>query len=99
MTAKRDEQFSRFNTFELDSIECGIFLLLLRFQQNPASVDANVFPALRFSIDFKQAIRQSGLGTNHARLIQQLNPKKLGVPEEKALRLRQDIVLQVLGGN
>lgn len=97
VTAKRDEQSSRIDTFELDDIERSIFLLLLRFQQNPASVDANVFPALRFPIDLKQAIRQSGLGTNHARLIQQLNVKKLGVPEEKALRLRQDVVLQVLG--
>lgn len=97
VTAKRDEQFRRVDTFELDDIERGIFLLLLRFQQNPASVDANVFPALRFPIDLKQAIRQSGLGTNHARLIQQLNAKKLEVPEERALRLRQDVVLQVLG--
>lgn len=97
VTTKRDEQSSRINTFELDDIERGIFLLLLRFQQNPASVDANVFPTLRFPIDLKQAIRQSGLGTNHARLIQQLNTKKLEVSEEKALRLRQDVVLQVLG--
>jgi ParB family chromosome partitioning protein len=96
VTAKRDEQFSRIDTFELNDIERGIFLLLLRFQQNPASVDANVFPTLRFPIDLKQAIRQSGLGTNHARLIQQLNAKKLGVPEEEGLRLRQDVVLQVL---
>jgi ParB family chromosome partitioning protein len=96
VTMTRDKQSRCVNTFELDNIERDIFLLLLRFQQNPASVDANVFPSLKFPIDLKQAIRQSGLGTNHARLIQQLNAKKLGIPEEKALEIRQDSVIQIL---
>lgn len=96
VTGARDEQSSRIKAFELDDIESEIFLLLLRFQQNPASVDANVFPTLRFSGDLKQAIRQSGLGTNHARLLQQLNTRKLGVSEEEALQIRQDAVAQVL---
>jgi ParB/RepB/Spo0J family partition protein len=92
----REEHAHRIETFELDDIERNIFLLLLRFQQNPASVDANVFPSLRFLTDLKQAIRQLGLGTNHARLLQQLNAKKLGVSEEKALWIRQNALTQVL---
>lgn len=96
VSATRDEQSSRIEIFELDDVERAIFLLLLRFQQNPASVDANVFPTLRFSDNLKQAIRQSGLGTNHARLLQQLHAKKLRVSEAKALRIRQDVVTQVL---
>lgn len=96
VSATRDEQLSRIEMFELDDVERATFLLLLRFQQNPASVDANVFPTLRFPEDLKQAIRQSGLGTNHARLLQQLNAKKLRVSEAKALRVRQDVIAQVL---
>ena len=45
--------------------------------------------------DIKQAIRQLGLGTNHARLIQQLNAKKLEVSEKKALEIRQNAINQV----
>lgn len=92
----RKEQSEGIKEFNLDEIEQSILLLLLRFQQNPASVDANVFPCLRLSEDLKIAIRQSGLGANHARSLQKLNSKNLKVEETKALKIRQDATSQVL---
>lgn len=96
VSATRKEQTERIENFELDDTERSIFLLLLRFQQNPASIDANVFPCLRFSPDLKGAIRQLGLGANHARLLQQLSSKNLKVEDIVAQQIRQDATMQVL---
>ncbi|MBW4566010.1 MAG: ParB N-terminal domain-containing protein [Mojavia pulchra JT2-VF2] len=96
VSAPRQEQLESIKKFELDQIEQSIFLLLLRFQQNPASVDANVFPCLRLSQDLKIAIRKSGLGANHARSLQKLNSKNLKIEESKALKIRQNATSQVL---
>lgn len=92
----RDEQARRIQDFGLDEIEYQIFLLLLRFQQNPASIDANIFPCLRLSEDLKTAIRQLGLGANHARALQKINAKNLDIEESKAKQIREDITSQVL---
>lgn len=92
----RKEQSEGIKEFNLDEIEQSILLLLLRFQQNPASVDANIFPCLRLSGDLKIAIRESGLGANHARSLQKLNSKNLKIEETKALKIRQDATSQVL---
>ena len=92
----RKEQSEGIKEFNLDEIEQSILLLLLRFQQNPASVDANIFPCLRLSEDLKIAIRESGLGANHARSLQKLNSKNLKIEETKALKIRQDATSQVL---
>ncbi|MEJ1935164.1 ParB N-terminal domain-containing protein, partial [Nostoc sp. NIES-2111] len=83
----RDEQARRIQDFGLDEIEHQIFLLLLRFQQNPASIDANIFPCLRLSEDLKTAIRQLGLGANHARALQKINAKNLDIEESKAKQI------------
>lgn len=96
VSATRKEQTERIEDFELDDTECSIFLLLLRFQQNPASIDANVFPCLKFADDLKSAIRQNGLGANHARLLQQLSSKNLKVEDIVARQIRQDATMQVL---
>ncbi|NJM73671.1 MAG: ParB/RepB/Spo0J family partition protein [Scytonema sp. RU_4_4] len=96
VSATRVEQLKGIKEFELDEIERNVFLLLLRFQQNPASVDANVFPCLRLTQDLKTAIRESGLGANHARSLQQLNSKNLGIEDTQAEKIRQDATLQVL---
>lgn len=96
VNATREEQTRTINDFGLDEIERDIFMLLLRFQQNPASIDANVFPCLRLPQDLKTAIRQSGLGANHARSLQKLNTKNLGIEEVKAKKIRQNLTSQVL---
>lgn len=96
VTATRVEQLERIKEFELNDTERNVFLLLLRFQQNPASVDANVFPCLRLPEDLKTAIRGAGLGANHARSLQQLNSKNLGIEESEATKIRQNATLQVL---
>lgn len=96
VSATRKEQTERIKDFDLDDTECSVFLLLLRFQQNPASIDANVFPCLKFAPDLKSAIRQNGLGANHARLLQQLSSKNLKVEDTVAEQIRQDATRQVL---
>lgn len=96
VSATREEQTERIEDFDLDETERSIFLLLLRFQQNPASIDANVFPCLKFADDLKSAIRQNGLGANHARLLQQLSSKNLKVEDIVAEQIRQDATMQVL---
>jgi ParB family chromosome partitioning protein len=96
VSATRVEQSECIKEFELDETERNVFLLLLRFQQNPASVDANVFPCLRLTQDLKTAIRESGLGANHARSLQQLNSKNLEIEDTQAEKIRQDATLQVL---
>jgi ParB family chromosome partitioning protein len=96
VSVSRKEQTEVIKEFDLEETEQRIFLLLLRFQQNPASVDANVFPCLRLSQDLKIAIRELGLGANHARCLQKLNSKNLKNDESKAKKVRQNITLQVL---
>ncbi|MBD2492707.1 ParB N-terminal domain-containing protein [Aulosira sp. FACHB-615] len=96
VSSTREEQTKHIDDFGLDAIECNIFMLLLRFQQNPASIDANVFPCLRLPQDLKNAIRHLGLGANHARSLQKLNAKNLGIEELKAKEIRQNLTSQVL---
>ncbi|MFN6564273.1 MAG: ParB/RepB/Spo0J family partition protein [Nostoc sp. ChiSLP01] len=96
VSATREEQTRCIDDFGLDEIESNIFMLLIRFQQNPASIDANVFPCLRFPQDLKNAIRQSGLGANHARCLHRLNSKNLEIEETKVKKIRQNLTSQVL---
>ncbi|MDV2998059.1 MAG: Nucleoid occlusion protein [Chroococcidiopsis sp. SAG 2025] len=96
VSATREEQLEGIEDFDLDETEQNVFLLLLRFQQNPASVDANVFPCLRLSLDLKTAIWKLGLGANHARSLQQLNAKNLAIEETVAEQIRQEAITRVL---
>lgn len=96
VSATREEQLEGIKDFDLDETEQNVFLLLLRFQQNPASVDANVFPCLRLSLDLKTAIWKLGLGANHARSLQQLNTKNLAIEETIAEQIRQEAIRRVL---
>lgn len=96
VSATREEQLEGIQNFDLDETEQNVFLLLLRFQQNPASVDANVFPCLRLSLDLKTAIWKLGLGANHARSLQQLNAKNLAIEETVAEQIRLEAITRVL---
>ncbi|RUT01419.1 hypothetical protein DSM107010_65470 [Chroococcidiopsis cubana SAG 39.79] len=96
VSATREEQLEGIKDFDLDETEQNVFLLLLRFQQNPASVDANVLPCLRLSLDLKTAIWKLGLGANHARSLQQLSAKNLVVEETVAEQIRQEATTRVL---
>jgi ParB family transcriptional regulator, chromosome partitioning protein len=96
VSATREEQLEGIEDFDLDKTEQNVFLLLLRFQQNPASVDANVFPCLRLSLDLKTAIWKLGLGANHARSLGQLNARNLAVEETVAEEIRQEAITRVL---
>jgi ParB family chromosome partitioning protein len=71
--------------------EKGVIEFLLSMQLNPASVKANIFPALKLFDDLKDAIRSQGLGGHQAKILQQLSPKNLGVTDKQALKMRQQV--------
>jgi ParB family chromosome partitioning protein len=71
--------------------ERGVIEFLLSMQLNPASVKANIFPALKLFDDLKDAIRSQGLGGHQAKILQQLSPKNLGVTDKQALKMRQQV--------
>ncbi|WP_013335103.1 ParB/RepB/Spo0J family partition protein [Gloeothece verrucosa] len=69
---------------------------LLSLQLNPASIKANVFPALKFHEDLKIAIRTQGLGGHHAKVLQQISAEKLGLTDQEAQKIRSSIISEVI---
>ena len=76
--------------------ERGAIEFLLSMQLNPASVKANIFPALKLFDDLKEAIRERGLGGHQAKILQQLSPKNLGGTARQALKMRQQVTKVVI---
>lgn len=76
--------------------ERRVIEFLLSMQLNPASVKANIFPALKLFDDLKDAIRSQGLGGHQAKILQQLSPKNLGVTDKQALKMRQQVTKVVI---
>jgi len=94
--ATLEQQQRELGTMGLNQQEEKIFQVLLSLRLNPASVNTNIFPMLRLSVDLKQAIREQGLGRMPAVALQQLSAKKLGISEKEAQRVRTRILELVL---
>jgi ParB family chromosome partitioning protein len=94
--ATLEQQQRELGTMGLNQQEEKIFQVLLSLRLNPASVNTNIFPMLRLSVDLKQAIREQGLGRMPALALQQLSAKKLGISEKEAQRVRTRILELVL---
>ncbi|NEQ96333.1 MAG: ParB N-terminal domain-containing protein [Cyanothece sp. SIO2G6] len=58
-----------------DSQEIELFLLYLGLQEHPATLNRNVFPALKLSSILKQSVRKQGLGCPQALLLNRLDPE------------------------
>ena len=74
--------------------EKQVLLILLELQQHVASVAASDLRMLGLLQDLKEAVREKGLGCNHALAIQKLSV--LSLSEEKGVELRQKVVDQVI---
>jgi ParB family chromosome partitioning protein len=94
--ATLEQQQRELGTMGLNQQEEKIFQVLLSLRLNPASVNTNIFPMLRLSVDLKQAIREQSLGRMPALALQQLSAKKLGISEKEAQRVRTRILDLVL---
>lgn len=96
---KEEQEASLTRLIEEETIkeeESRVIEFLLSMQLNPASVKANIFPALKLFDDLKDAIRSQGLGGHQAKIIQQLSPKNLGGTDKQALKMRQQVTKVVI---
>lgn len=73
-----------------------ILQFLLSLQLNPTSIKTNVFPSLKFFSDLKDAVRNKGLGSHHAKELQKLSSKNLKCTEKKSYQIRQGAIETVL---
>ncbi len=91
-----EEQNQVLATWELSEAERHILQVLLSLQLNPASVNKNIFPALKLFDELKEAIRGQGLGVHQAMALQRLSPERLKVSLSQAKKLRESALNQVL---
>ncbi|MBD2309917.1 ParB N-terminal domain-containing protein [Chroococcidiopsis sp. FACHB-1243] len=73
---------------EIDAVEAKVWMLFLGLQEHPASLDRNIFPTLRLSVDLKEAIRHQRLGCPQALALNSLSDAELAIAQKKALELR-----------
>lgn len=95
ITADAKKQEKELESLDLSDSERAILSLLLDLQLNPASIDANIFPMLSLAEDLKLAIR-AGLKGVHAMALQKLSAKNLGLTEQKAKSIREEITHKVI---
>lgn len=76
-----------------------ILKVLLRFKLNPASVNTNIFPALSYPQDLKDAMRSTGLEDSKIRELAKLNSERLGIEKQKAKQIRIESTQQVITKN
>lgn len=92
-----NDRLTRLQAFRLDETELKLFLVLMRFKQNPASVSANIFPKLKLPDDLKAAIRSKGLEVYAADALQRITAKNLQLDSEaEATAIRADAIEHVL---
>ena len=96
LTANTQEQSSGLAALNLDENEKLLLSLLLNFQLNPASVDANIFTMLSLATDLKEAIRNLGLKGVHALALNKLSARNLKISEKKAKSVRVEKTKQVV---
>ncbi|MGG6264311.1 ParB/RepB/Spo0J family partition protein [Leptolyngbya sp. AN03gr2] len=88
---------TRLKALDLDEAELRIFQVLMRFKQNPSSVNANVFPKLKLPEDLKKAIRLDGLEVFAADALQRVSAKNLGLEsEDEVVKIRADATAHVI---
>lgn len=91
------DRLTRLQAFRLDETELKLFLVLMRFKQNPASVSANIFPKLKLLDDLKAAIRSKGLEVYAADALQRITAKNLQLDSDaEATAIRADAIEHVL---
>lgn len=82
---------------EISEAEASVFLVLLGLQENPTSVETNIFPYLNLASDLKEAIRgRRSLLCPLALELNQLNAEKLDKTEDEAREIRQTVTETVL---
>lgn len=110
--AGRAQEFSDIRTAEkqaqvkwIESIEWrsqqqdSILKMLLKFKLNLASVNTNIFPALSYPDDLKEAIRFIGLEDGKVRELAKLNNERLGFDKKKTQKIRVEATQQVIDKN
>lgn len=76
-----------------------ILKVLMKFKLNPASVNTNIFPALSYPADLKEAIRLTGLEDGKVRELAKLSSARLRIDEKKAKQIRVKATQQVIDQN
>jgi len=94
-----DQQQAVLAQLELEAIEAQVFFVFLGLQEHPASLNRNVFPALKLLPDLKVAVREKGLGCPQALILSRLTAAELNISNKKALILREQGIQKVLKEN
>ena len=78
---------------ESEKLTCQI---ILSYGFNPLSVNQNYFPMLKIAEEIKKAIRERGLKDALAKIINKIKAEKLNISEQKAKKLRGDLIDEVI---
>ena len=81
---------------DLSSSERLTCQIILDYGFNPLSVNQNYFPMLKMADDIKEAIRTRGLKDALARTINKIKAQKLNISEQKARKLRRNLIDEVI---
>ena len=87
------QQLEELGLSEPERLICQI---ILDYGFNPLSVNQNYFPMLKMADDIKEAIRNRGLKDALARIINKIKAQKLNISEQKARRLRRNLIDEVI---
>lgn len=99
ITAERTTQLQWLVDASLEDSGRAILDIILSYQQSPANVSRHIFPLLKLPKDLKQAVWDSGLEPKKLRVLSQLNPKTLGLPEEKVREIRMAATQEAIANN
>lgn len=99
-TAEKQVQRVWIESIEWRSKEQDTVLkVLLKFKLNLASVNTNIFPALSYPSDLKEAIRSAGLEDGKVRELAKLNSERLGLDNKRSQKIRIEATKQVTNKN
>lgn len=87
------QQLEELGLSESEKLTCQI---ILDYGFNPLSVNQNYFPMLKLADDIKEAIRNRGLKDALARIINKVKAQKLNISEQKARKLRRNLIDDVI---
>ena len=94
-----EQQQAFLEQFEIEPVEAQVFSTFLKLQEQPASLNRNIFPALNLSPDLKAAVREKAFGCAQALILNRLSATVLGISERQALKLREKGVKAALAEN
>lgn len=99
-TAEKQVQKVWIESIEWRSKEQDTILkVLLKFKLNLASVNTNIFPALSYPSDLKEAIRSTGLEDGKVRELAKLNSERLELDNKRSQKIRIEATKQVINNN